>query len=209
MIDVVYTPEEMALLLEAAEHFHRHGRDYSGSYFEGVDTAVLVETCGDLLEAWRLATAPAKPSWLRIAATLARLRKRPAVRVDRVEYGYHVLAEDRLVDLTFSGLSELRHQTKYELVSYSVNGSPEVRHRYVGRAEVDEARVALIGAVITKSWPDRAKDSADDFKLPEPTDRERAETKEALAQLDRLVDDDVLRRQVEQLEGGRAGGKTL
>ena len=119
------------------------------------------------------------------------------------------MAEDRLVDLTFSGLSELRHQTKYELVSYSVNGSPEVRHRYVGRAEVDEARVALIGAVITKSWPDRAKDSADDFKLPEPTDRERAETKEALAQLDRLVDDDVVRRQVEQLEGGRAGGKTL
>jgi hypothetical protein len=208
MIDVVYTPEEMALLLEAAEHFHRHGRDYSGSYFEGVDTAVLVETCGDLLEAWRLATAPAKPSWLRIAATLARLRKRPAVRVDRVECGYHVLAEDRLLDLTFSGLSELRHQTKYELASYSENGSPGVRRRYVGRAEVDEARVALIGAVMTKSWPDRAKDSADDFELPEPTARERAETKEALAQLDRLVDDDVVRRQIEQLEGGRAGGKS-
>jgi hypothetical protein len=206
MIDVVYTSEEMALLIEAAEHFHRYGRGYSGSYFEGVDTAALAETCGDLLVAWRAAASPSKRSWFGwIVAPLSKLRKRPAVRVDRVDGGFHVVADDRFVDLTSSGLFQLRHTTKYELVSYYENGSPEVQYRYDDRAEVDHDRVALITAVIAKSWPDRTKGASDDFELAEPTDQERAETREAFAQLDRLVDVDVVRRQVEQLEAERAG----
>ncbi|WP_158817164.1 hypothetical protein [Methylocapsa sp. S129] len=88
------------MLVEAAEHFHRYGRDYFGSYFFGVDTAALVVMCGHFLDAYR--------------AVDERRPEAAPVCISRIESGFHLVADDGLSDLTDSGLRELAHSAEAE-----------------------------------------------------------------------------------------------
>ena len=187
MIDANYTPEEMALLVEAAEHFHRYGHDYSGSYFTLVDTERLVATCGRLLDAYRNAEDGKEEA--------------APIHLRRLEGGFHLQADDAFVDLTDAGLREFLHQARYRTVPYSEDGASEIRYKCVARDDVDYKRVALITAVIAKSWPvEILRELAERGCSDEPTD-ERAETERAFAELARF-DLGQLQEQVRRLKEG-------
>jgi hypothetical protein len=100
MMDVTYTREEMDLLVEAATHFHKYGHHYSGSYFETVDTAAFVAVCARFLEAYGQASdaEPQRPT-----------QEHGWVRIRRAGAGFHLQADNALLDLTDAGLSSMRY----------------------------------------------------------------------------------------------------
>ena len=101
MMDVIYTPKEMNLLVEAAEHFRENGSSYSGSYFELVNQATFVPSCIHFLEAYHRASDTDLPE---------RPTQQPGwVRIRKVGAGFHLQADDALADLTCVALMELRH----------------------------------------------------------------------------------------------------
>lgn len=101
-MDVTYTQEEMNLLTEAAEHFHKNGHLYSGSYFTTVNIPAFVSVCGRFLEARRNASdaEPERPT-----------QEHGWVRIRKVGDDFHLQADDALLDLTDAGLSSFRYDT--------------------------------------------------------------------------------------------------
>jgi hypothetical protein len=127
MMDVTYTQEEMNLLTEAAEHFHKNGHLYSGSYFTTVNIPAFVSVCGRFLDALKNASdaEPERPT-----------QEHGWVRIRKVGDGFHLQADDALLDLTDAGLRSLGYDT------------------------TDMERKALITVVIAKSWPESIRQAA-------------------------------------------------
>ena len=100
-MDVIYTREEMAFLVEAAEHFRDNAYLYRGSYFEAINPATFVPVCTRLLEAYARASEVELPERPTQEAGWVRIRK--------LGDAFHVQADDALSDLTNVAIMEFRH----------------------------------------------------------------------------------------------------